>query len=766
MQVDLVLGDAQGEVIDAEHFGMNFAFQWERIGDKPWEKFDEVAADVGAQHVRYPGGAAAETMFDMRNPNKESFTQPDGSVQEIKPLDEFLAYANANGISPTIIVPTLPLLTDQVVNGHRDFDAAWEGDLKAFIKETLAQSDGIQAFELGNEYQTHMTSLEYGRVASSAAKIIDEAIKEFRIENGLGADWPAPDIAVQVWNQSVNGGLSVEELAHRNEVVRAEFDAEETAAVDAVVGHYYYLDGRNAGAVDENSYDNIEASIGVSTDLMDAWTEDGFAGIDYRFSEWNVSHHSSVDIGLQQAPVMLKMFSTFLAEGVDVLDFWSTQYHATSLAHPDGSLGVAGQLFALMAENLIGAQSVEIGIGSDLIDVHAFEGGDALHLFVSSLTTDPVDISLGFDWAAAGYSPVSATFIEVDETAADGAYRDLADLPVYLEPDLPTYLTVGAFDGTVELDPYQTVLLEFVRAPQGTDGDDDLTGDDGANVLDGGLGSDVLRGEGGADVLVGGAGFDWLEGGDGADDLQGGAQADNLFGDAGDDVLAGDGGLDRLFGGTGEDVLDGGAGDDALFGGAEADRLYGGEGADALNGEAGFDWLEGGDGDDALDGGAQADSLFGQAGADTLIGGQGLDRLFGGTGDDVLDGGTGNDRLFGDNGNDVLAGGSGDDFLSGGAGFDRLAGGRGDDVLTGNFNADTFVFEDGFGDDVITDFAATNDFEKIDLAGVAAIAGFSDLADHMSQAGSDVVIDDHAGNTITLQGVDLAELDSMDFIFA
>jgi len=786
MQIDLVLGDANGEEISASHFGMNFAFEWERIGDRPWEKFDEVAAEVGAQHVRYPGGAAAETIFDMRAPNKDSFTHPDGSVQEIKPLDEFLAYCNANGISPTIIVPTVPLLTDVPVNGHRDFDPAWEADLKAFIKETLAQSDGIQAFELGNEYQTHMTSLEYGRVASSAAKIIDEAIEEFRAENGLGEAWQAPDIAVQVWNQSVNGGMSVEDLAARNETVRGEFDADEAAAVDAVVGHFYYLDGRNAGAVDENSYDNIDTAISVSTDLMDAWTQDGFSDIDYRFSEWNVSHHSGTDIGFQQVPVLLKMFTAFLEEGVDTLDFWSTQYHSTSLAHPNGSLAVAGQLFSLMTQNLIGSQSVDLEIGSDLVDAHAFMGGDTLHVFVSSLSTDALDLTLGFDWAAAGFTPVSATAIEIDTTSADGTFRDLSDLPSYMEPDLATYLTVGEFDGTLDLDPYQTVMLEFVRAPSfdGTDADDDLVGNSDANTLTGGLGNDTLRGEEGADTLEGGVGFDLLDGGTGNDSMSGGANADNLFGGDGDDTLEGGDGLDRLFGGTGDDQLDGGNGNDALFGGFASDTLLGGDGADALSGEVGFDWLEGGNGDDTLNGGDQADNLFGQSGADVLLGGHGFDRMFGGDGDDEVFGGIGNDagfgdagndtvhgdegddRLFGSGGNDVLYGGADNDQLSGGSGFDSLTGGTGNDTLTGNFNADTFIFQDGFGNDVITDFAATNDLEKIDLLGVSTITDFADLAvNHMTQSGANVVIDDAAGNTITLLGVSLSDLDSMDFIF-
>ncbi|PPB79351.1 hypothetical protein LV82_02978, partial [Albidovulum inexpectatum] len=56
--------------------------------------------------------------------------------------------------------------------------------------------------------------------------------------------------------------------------------------------------------------------------------------------------------------------------------------------------------------------------------------------------------------------------------------------------------------------------------------------------------------------------------------------------------------------------------------------------------------------------------------------------------------------------------------------------------------------------------------EKIDLSAVSAITNLADLmANHIAQVGADVVIDDLAGNTITLTGVSLANLDASDFVF-
>ena len=256
---------------------------------------------------------------------------------------------------------------------------------------------------------------------------------------------------------------------------------------------------------------------------------------------------------------------------------------------------------------------------------------------------------------------------------------------------------------------------------------------------------------------------------------------DTIFGGGGDDTISGDFGSVAAPASVtyGHDFIRGGTGNDSILGNGGNDSLYG---------DAGFDFLDGGDGDDYLNGGDQADNLLGGTGNDTMFGGAGFDRLFGQQGDDVLYGGDtfdslygqeDNDRLFGQNGNDGMWGGQGNDFLDGGAdndrmiggaGFDTLLGSTGNDTMIGAFNADTFIFTDfggGFGNDIIQDFAATNDLERIDLSRVAGIADFNDLvANHMNQIGSDVVIDDGSGNTITLQNVQLADLlDGNDFIF-
>ncbi len=342
---------------------------------------------------------------------------------------------------------------------------------------------------------------------------------------------------------------------------------------------------------------------------------------------------------------------------------------------------------------------------------------------------------------------------------------------------------------------------------RGWGGNDLLLGDGGSDVMDGGSGQDTVSyatyigvGNGGVhidlasgratgygadgDVLIN---IEHLVGTTSRDILRGDTFANRFFGYDGNDRLEGRGGDDTLTGGNGNDSLTGGSGNDLLRGGNGQDALDGGVGDDVLNGDAGFDLLRGGVGDDTLNGGAQADNLLGEAGDDVLSGGQGFDRLFGGTGNDTAFGGddndalfgesgddrllghSGNDRLFGGAGNDTMFGGQGDDSLFGGGGFDILNGSTGNDTLAGNFNADIFVFTDfsgGFGADVITDFAATNVFERIDLSNVASITNLADLMDnHIAQVGQDVLITAGQNSTITLLDVSLDDLDRYDFIF-
>lgn len=182
-------------------------------------------------------------------------------------------------------------------------------------------------------------------------------------------------------------------------------------------------------------------------------------------------------------------------------------------------------------------------------------------------------------------------------------------------------------------------------------------------------------------------------------------------------------------------------------GDSHSNRVMFGDGNDRYNGRGDDDILLGGDGRDILRGGANHD---------WLSGGGLRDKLFGNAGRDDLSGGNGNDRLFG---------GVGNDRIDGGRGRDIIDGGRHKDILTGGGGKDVFVFTSNSGKDRITDFAANVRREDIDLSGVKGIKGYRDLANnHMEQIGDDVVIS--AGRfELTLENVDIRDLDRSDFLF-
>lgn len=224
-----------------------------------------------------------------------------------------------------------------------------------------------------------------------------------------------------------------------------------------------------------------------------------------------------------------------------------------------------------------------------------------------------------------------------------------------------------------------------------------------------------------------------------------------------DDAVPDDGGAEA----SAEQGADLPSEDDVLVltGADEVMRLGGGD--DHVRGRGGDDALWGQSGDDTLYGDGGGDTLRGGADDDDLRGGGGRDKLFGGGGDDMLRGNGGRDTLKGAKGEDDLSGGAGRDILKGGGGDDRIDGGRGDDRLTGQGGEDAFVFELGFGSDVITDFR--DGVDVLDFSSHGGVSALGDLA--IAQSGADAVITDGVGGRIRLLGTDTDDLQADDFLF-
>ena len=295
------------------------------------------------------------------------------------------------------------------------------------------------------------------------------------------------------------------------------------------------------------------------------------------------------------------------------------------------------------------------------------------------------------------------------------------------------------------------------------------------------------------DVVTGGDQTDVIMSGDGDDNIQGSFGDDFLFGGLGDDIVRGDAGDDVLVGQEGSDIAIGGEGADTFeffadqFSAGELDTILDFEvDADQIaivgstdvtyNSVTGLVSVDGVEvievtadlnvevfarGNSSIIAGAsgQPDAavdvevmspvdddvvLTGGRGRDILEGGSGNDVLSGGRARDLLDGGEGNDVLNGGRGRDALDGGSGDDALNGGGGRDVLNGGEGNDILTGGAGNDVFVFADGGGDDVVTDFRVGSD--ALQISTDVALIGIE------SEGGTTLEID---GATLFLENVAL-----------
>jgi Ca2+-binding RTX toxin-like protein len=109
--------------------------------------------------------------------------------------------------------------------------------------------------------------------------------------------------------------------------------------------------------------------------------------------------------------------------------------------------------------------------------------------------------------------------------------------------------------------------------------------------------------------------------------------------------------------------------------------------------------------------------IVGTPNDDTITGTTADDAIYGMNGADTLIGDAGADHIEGNNGADILSGGAGFDVLHGGRGRDSIDGGIGHDSMTGGKGADVFIFEEGDGQDNITDF---QNWDRIDLSAVAS----------------------------------------------
>jgi Ca2+-binding RTX toxin-like protein len=110
-----------------------------------------------------------------------------------------------------------------------------------------------------------------------------------------------------------------------------------------------------------------------------------------------------------------------------------------------------------------------------------------------------------------------------------------------------------------------------------------------------------------------------------------------------------------------------------------------------------------------------------------------------------------------------LVGSDFNDTLSGTTGSNTIAGGVGNDTITGGGGADTFQFGLNFGHDTIKDFTPSQ--HDVIQFNQALFTNFAAMMQNTKQVGTNTVITDAAGDTLSLTNVTASTLQSTNFKF-
>jgi Ca2+-binding RTX toxin-like protein len=351
------------------------------------------------------------------------------------------------------------------------------------------------------------------------------------------------------------------------------------------------------------------------------------------------------------------------------------------------------------------------------------------------------------------------------------------------------YQTIPAVDGGDTLDGGAGNDTLF-----GGDGNDVLQGGDDNDVIDAGMGDDQIFGGSGNDSVTGGGGNDTATLGDGDDRfgdwsteggndlIYGGAGNDSIIGGLGDDTIFGDGGNDALSGGIGSDTIYGGAGSDyiAVTDDHQADLIFGGEDAGNTDTDTlGFHNFIGTDGVAVSFTGAES-GTYDFLGTDAAGSFSQIEVVEGTAYADLINGTSGAGitvRTLG--GDDSILGSSSADTINAGTGADTVQGGAGNDVidLGADSQTDTLVLGSGFGQDVVSNFAAPiangdgtfTGQDQINIAAMQSSDGLPVFAEHVavsSDAGGNAVLTFPDGSTLTLVGVPASAVNSIDALVA
>ena len=196
--------------------------------------------------------------------------------------------------------------------------------------------------------------------------------------------------------------------------------------------------------------------------------------------------------------------------------------------------------------------------------------------------------------------------------------------------------------------------------------------------------------------------------------------------------------------------------------GKPASYISGTSANDTLVGDKFNNYMTGGGGQDTTKGGAGDDTYGVESQGDVVVelANEGIDTVET-YGNYTLSANVENLRLLGVNligtGNEL------GNLIIGGKGNDTINGKAGNDWLTGGAGSDTFIFENGGGHDVITDFVTTgSDQDFVKLTGFS-YSTFAQIQADMTQVGNDVWLNLTGGQHITFLNHQISDFVAENF---
>ncbi len=590
------------------------------------------------------------------------------------------------------------------------YEGANAGDTDKLVLGTGLNPSGLTFTRSGNSLVLHFT-------AQSAVITLDNQINPAagygfeQVQFGDGTLWSASDLVyAYALSGSTTGNDSISGVASQNDFLAGGL-GNDTLSGNSGSDTYYYNLGDGADTIAESPYsgdtDTLVLGSGLTTSNT-VITRSGETGAVVTFT----GHTGSVTLNTQFYGSGFGIEQIRFSDGT----VWSTadmQANYLAYAQTSGNDTVYG--FDNTNDTLQG------GLGNDTLngftgsDTYIYNIGDGADTIVENPYSGDTDvISFG--------SGITTSNLVVAHTSQYNMSLSISGQSGSIAVGNEFYGSgygveqIHFSDGTTwTVSDLRTAYLSHA----GTSGNDTILGFDGsADSLQGGAGNDSLYGYTGSDTYI-------YNLGDGADTIYEGPYSGDT------DVLSlgsgittsniqvthyGTYGISLTFAGQSGSILL----DSQLFGS--------GYGIEQIHFNDGTTW--------------NAAQILANA------------WLRGNQFNDTITGTSGADKIDGDGGNDTLSGGDGNDYLWGNTGNDTLTGGNG---------SDTFGFGTGFGKDTITDFSHSQS-DVIEFS-TALFADFTAVQAASTQVGANVVITFDTNDTVTLNGITLAALQSSDFHF-